>query len=247
MSVTINWKGKIGYGDIVSPICYAHNEAERRGEEVTLNFYFEHAPGTKFKEEDSETINDRIDYIVKNTPGSAIVNQFYNHKLGYDHTNYDDSNRSYHNLRFAKETWTGEDGHIAIVPSYGNKKQFDEYAPGKRWKDPLSGQWEEYINDLGNRHRVSVIDYATPVSQAADIIKKSKIVIGYHGSLMWLARWLQAPMIVISDKKSFTEKGFPWSVHSYSSVHYVINNLQEYSLYRLNEVKRTLDEYLHRV
>ena len=36
----IDWKGKIGYGDIVSPICYAINQSIIRNEVVTLNFYW---------------------------------------------------------------------------------------------------------------------------------------------------------------------------------------------------------------
>ena len=76
------WKGKIGYGDIISPICYAHNQAEINKQNVELNFYFEHEEGTKFKEDDSETINDRIDFITENMlvehDFKVTVNQTYN-------------------------------------------------------------------------------------------------------------------------------------------------------------------------
>ena len=39
LKVEIDWKGKIGYGDIVSPICYAHNVAQKNTCDVDLNFY----------------------------------------------------------------------------------------------------------------------------------------------------------------------------------------------------------------
>jgi carbamoyltransferase len=38
----IEWKGKIGYGDIVSPLCYAHNQSEIIGKLVNLQFYWPH-------------------------------------------------------------------------------------------------------------------------------------------------------------------------------------------------------------
>ena len=41
LKVEIDWKGKIGYGDIVSPICYAHNVAQKNTCDVDLNFYFD--------------------------------------------------------------------------------------------------------------------------------------------------------------------------------------------------------------
>lgn len=247
MSVTVNWKGKIGYGDIISPICYAHNEAEKRKESVNLDFYFEHEPGTKFKDEDPETINDRVNYIVSNTEGNATVNQHYNTKLDYNHTNYDDSNLSLHNMRFAKETWTGEQDYIAVITSNTNKKQFSEYAPGKEWKDPLSGNWDKYLDKLSKHHNVVTIGYTTPIKNAASVIKTAKLVIGYHGSLMWLARWLAAPMVIISDNQSFSQKVFPWCIHSFNELYFDVSAIQYLSLKKLEETKRELNEYLHRV
>ena len=51
--ITINWKGKIGYGDIISPLCYAHNIAQKNCDDVTLHMHWMHKRGEKFKPEDA--------------------------------------------------------------------------------------------------------------------------------------------------------------------------------------------------
>ena len=247
MSVIVNWQGKIGYGDIISPICYVHNEADRQGQDVQLNFYFGHTLGTKFKVDDAETINDRVDYIVENTTGLATVHQYYNQTLGYMHSNYNSNNLSLHNLRFANQSWTGNNNHIAVVSSITNKKQFTEYAPGKAWKDPLSNSWQQYVRKLQEHNTVVLIDYTTPIEEAVNIINTSKLVVGYHGSLMWLARWLSAPMLIISSKPEFSQKSFPWCIHSKRELYFDPDELQDLSLRKLYKVNDRLNEYLHRV
>lgn len=245
MSVTVNWRGKIGYGDIISPICYAHNQAERLKERVALNFHFEHEKGTKFKSSDSETINQRVDYIAEHTGGSHYrvdVKQFYNSKIDYNHTNYTDSPLSYHNLRFSRNTWHGNSKHIAIVSTINNKKQFSQYATGKQWKDPLSDKWNNHIQELSKQYTVELIHYETPIQEACDIINSSRLVIGYHGSAMWLARWLAAPMVIYS-KRDITKKVFPWCIHNPINIE-VEKNLYE-SIKRLDFHKEELKEYLN--
>ena len=56
--LVIDWKGKIGYGDVISPICYAMNMAEKNQVDVVLNFHWKEKKPTKYKPEDKETIQD---------------------------------------------------------------------------------------------------------------------------------------------------------------------------------------------
>lgn len=250
MTRVIDWKGKIGYGDIISPICYAHNQAKILEEDVVLNFFFEHSRGTKFKKSDVETINERVDYIHRNTYSSnynITVNQIYDTKIDYNHSNYSDKPLSYHNLNFSNNTWTGGGDHIAIVSSINNKKQFSQYAKGKMWKDPFAEKWKSFIEELSKKHNIELVHYETPVDRANDIISTAKIVIGYHGSAMWLARWLAAPMIIYSDK-DITKQVFPWCIHNPSSID--LKKHQDMSLYLLDFHKRELKNYvknLHRL
>ena len=43
----IEWKGRIGYGDIISPICYAHVMAQKNHCDVELLFHWSEKKGQK--------------------------------------------------------------------------------------------------------------------------------------------------------------------------------------------------------
>jgi hypothetical protein len=58
--ITIEWKGKIGYGDIISPLCYAHNVARKNCDDVTLHMHWKHKRGEKYKPEDLDTLDSRM-------------------------------------------------------------------------------------------------------------------------------------------------------------------------------------------
>lgn len=254
--LTIDWKGKIGYGDIVSPICYAHNMAEKNSIDVDLNFYFEHTPGTKFKPQDAETINDRVDYISKTIEPArhynVRVNQYYNKRMKADHTNYDPAS-IYHNLRFSAEnSWNGSGDYIALVTTMRNKKQFKDYAPGKQWKDPLGdtpggNAWKTCVQILQKQGwPVKFVEYHHPTTRAARILQRAKFVIGYHGASTWLARFVGAPLIIFSKGK-LTRTAFPYAkVFGYWS-DMEITNLDKYvaeSLESLDYHKEQLNDYL---
>lgn len=240
--LTIQWKGKIGYGDIISPIGYAHNEAQRRQEDVTLNFYFEHSPGIKFKESDPETINDRIDFIAQHTRvdhGQKVtVNQIYNTRMKENHTNYSDQPLGLHNLTFSdKYAWNSrnlESNQTILITPESNKKQFSEYAPQKQWKD--IGGWDEIREKIENDPHVAYpidIGYHTPIEKASKALQKCRQVISYHGNAAWLARWVGAPMWVRSNKPEFSQQIFPWSDPSW-----------KYSIAKKLEVIDLREEYL---
>lgn len=245
MPLSINWKGKIGYGDIVSPICFAMNEAERLEDFVFLNFHFSHHDGTKFKERDAETINDRVDFIWEHTEKptqKVMMMQFMESRISYDHTNYNPTNETlpYHNLRFSDTyRWKGQGDHIAVIPSTRNKKQFRDYAPKKAWKDPMVDKWDEYIDNIDTK--VEQVHYETPIKEACEILSSAKLVVGYHGSAMWLARWIGAPMVVYSDR-SISQKVFPWCVHNPNQLDLPISLGK--SIDKKYEVLRNLERYL---
>ena len=70
--LVINWKGKIGYGDIISPISYAYNIAEKNSTDVILRFHWKDPEPKKFKETDTETIQQWIDITNNNTTKPAF-------------------------------------------------------------------------------------------------------------------------------------------------------------------------------
>lgn len=242
----IEWKGKIGYGDIISPICYAHNESIRRQESVNLKFYWEHSEGTKFKPQDPETINERTEFIFKHTEplDSVTLENVYNHKINYPHTNYDDSNLGLHNLRFSNTfSWNGKDNYVAIVSSLNNKKQFKDYAPHKLWKDPLAGRWSEYIENLSKDYKLEFIGYETPIREACEILQRCSLLVSYHGSLAWTGRWIGVPSIIYSTS-DLTSKCFTWSIRKDKEFYFDLEEVQTESLRRLEDTKQKLQEYL---
>ena len=103
--IVINWKGKIGYGDIISPISYAYNIAEKNSTDVILRFHWKDSEPQKYKEKDSETIQQWINITNNNTQKPAFwdvrIEHVYDSELGYNHDNYDSKDMQLHNMRFS--------------------------------------------------------------------------------------------------------------------------------------------------
>lgn len=205
----IDWKGKIGYGDIVSPICYAINQSIIRNEVVTLNFYW---PYTKQDSQyfEYESLRYRAD-VVEALAGYDHLK--VNHKFGtilpYNHTNYHikalDPNDTYHNIYFPK--FVIDPKYTVVCSPLNNKKQLKDYGPNKAWKDGLDPfQWETLIDQPDTIH----VDYRTPINELIDIMLTCRHFIGYHGSCSWVARMFGVPMTIHSHDPKFTQWAFPW-------------------------------------
>lgn len=59
--LVINWKGKIGYGDFISPVSYAFNMADCNSTDVILRFHWKQEGPSKYKENDAETYQEIIE------------------------------------------------------------------------------------------------------------------------------------------------------------------------------------------
>jgi hypothetical protein len=199
----IEWKGKIGYGDIVSPLCYAQNQSEITGKLVNLQFYWPH---------------EHLDYIAQNKATCkklvdlidlrhVVVDHIDDSYLPYNHTNYDAvpcrENDVYHNIYFPK---------IDIDPKYtvvcspiGNKQPLMDYSKGKAWKDGLG-----FLQWLELERNAIVVNYKTPFDELVDILSNCRYYIGYHGSVSWMARLFGLPMTIHSHDARFTQWAFPW-------------------------------------
>jgi hypothetical protein len=261
--LVINWKGKIGYGDIISPICYAFNCAEKNAIDVVLNFHWEDEEKTLYKPDDTEYIQDWCDFIVDNTlPVNFFdvqVNHIYGSKLPYNHDNYHDGSNKFmpiHNLRparfgFANRPSTekaGRNNRLAMVTSMGHKQPLHEYATHKGWKDPLgrtpSGNaWPEACDAFNRRgFDTTHLHYSTPIQKAVKIMQRSIGVVGYHGAHLWLAKWMGMPMIIFSKGGKLhghiTKMAFPWAV----IYEYWTDYSPEHTLELLEESKRLRDK-----
>lgn len=215
--VQIKYRREPGYGDIVSPICYAHNLTAYLNVPGQMNFFY-HEDRAWYEHTECESASKRIEYIFNHTSKSLLDTDLTlaqiksEEALPIKHNMIE--GMKYHNWRVSDNTvgWVGDQDHVVFVNAKNNSVQFDEYPNPKRkaWKNPLSNeQWDEFESNFPNREYV---DYLTPIEEAVEKLRSAKVVFTYHGSAGWLARWLGCPMIVFSDKHSLTKLSFPNAV-----------------------------------
>jgi len=239
--LVINWKGKIGYGDFISPISYAMNMADCNSTDVLLRFHWPQSGPSKFKETDKETYQDIIDqtYNILQKPVffDVKIEHVYDSKLSYNHDNYmmgkTDSDWFHcHNLRFTTTGLNDYDNvhenwkNITMVTSIKHEQPLHEYDKNKAWKDPLgrtpSGFAWPKVGGLIQKRGWSLkhVHYETSMQAVIKKMQGSIGVIGYHGAHMWIARMLGLPMIIFSQKE-LTEHAFPWCIrfNYYSDFH----------------------------
>ena len=256
--LVINWKGKIGYGDIISPISYAYNMAEKNSTDVILRFHWKEKEPQKYKEKDSETIQQWIEktnnIIVKPPFWDVKIEHVYDSPIGYNHDNYDATDMELHNLRFSQYGLSDYNNaystysKICFVTSIKHKQQLAEYDKGKAWKDPLaqtpSGMAWPRVADLIKKRGWDprFVHYETPMQKCIDVMLTCRCVIGYHGAHMWIARWLGMPMIIFS-KGTLTKKAFPWAMifEYWSDFHPEL--IEEYIEKSIQKREEMIDEY----
>lgn len=208
--IRVNWLGKIGYGDICSPIAYAHNLSDKTGHHVELAFHWAHPRGVKTYSDDPETLDQRADYIFGLMRSANVtLNHVYESDYPFDsewpHTNYkflfDVHNHWWPTIRHKQIS-----DSIVISPPTENKSPF---AENKWWKDPLGPKWNTIIDQLD----AEIVSYRTPIAELIDKLIGCRLFIGYHGSCAWVARHLRVPMVLFSENPKITSKMFPALVY----------------------------------
>lgn len=254
--IHFDWKGKIGYGDIISPICYAHALAQRNCEDVHFTMHWMHKRGERFKPDDAETLDARMKVLFRNVQPidyhRVTYTQHFATNMDYNHSNYDDF-EDMHNLWWSKVK-NVDNGRKSIVlnTTATHREQFEDYAPEKNWKDPVGVEgWrtvESIIKDEWG-FGVEFVDYTTPIDDAIDIYKKAFLAVGYHGSAMWIARYLGCPMLIYSTK-SITKRAFPWAQvrNKFDREQFISTDpykIRRQSKDRLTEVKKQYELFLN--
>jgi hypothetical protein len=211
--IDIQWKGKIGYGDIISPICYAHNVSFKLETPVRLTFRWSHGPVHKIHPSDPEALWQRASFFdmlcEKQGTDVTLIHKF-DHPLDINHTNYDWNilrNDQYHNHWFPKQPHIGGTNLIVVNSTQGNTKSLKEY--GKAWKDPVAEYWPDVIQQLTKKYEVVVVDYRTPVDQLVDLLRKARGFVGYHGTAAWPAKFMKVPSVLFTDGAKLSRNAFP--------------------------------------
>ena len=254
--ITIEWKGKIGYGDIISPLCYAHNVAQKNCDDVTLHVHWTHKRGEKYKPEDKDTLDSRLKYlwsICQPIPYHKVhLKQSFGTDITWNHTNYDDESE-FHNLWWSRiKNLDVAKPYVVMNTTQGHKEQFEEYDPGKQWKDPVGvDKWQQVESHIKTVWGFDVLhcDYTDSVTEAVDKYKKAFLAVGYHGSTAWVARYLRVPMLIYSTKK-ITKSAFPWALvkNKYEEGDFTKINpheLRRKGIERIRELEKQIDIYLN--
>lgn len=248
-NIDIQWKGKIGYGDIVSPICYAHNVSFKLQTSVNLTFRWAQGPQQKIEMSDSEPLWVRADYInlICKKQGTQVnVTHSFNHPLNINHTNYDwdvVGRDVYHNYWMADKTHETEHNTIIVNSTLRNAMTLKQH--GKGWKDPLEGSWNEVIDQLSKTYVVRVVDYRTPIQKLIKLLQTSRGFIGYHGTAAWPAKFMHTPSILFADGGKLTQNGFPYAhiEKTKDALNSVLQNPEEYFARSARNIKMFTEMY----
>lgn len=206
--IRVDWLGKIGYGDICSPIAYAHNLSDKINDHVELVFHWPHSKGTKTYPNDPETIDERADFIF-GLMRSANVSLMHVYESDHvfdesdPHTNYK-FQYDPHNHWWSTKMHRQITNQIVVCPPTENTIPFSH---NKSWKDPLGSKWNLIIDQFDAK----VVSYRTPMSDLVNMLLGCRAFIGYHGSCAWVARHLRVPSILFSGN-TITNKMFPSEV-----------------------------------
>lgn len=233
--IDIQWKGKIGYGDIVSPICYAHNVSYKLRVPVHLTFRWDHGYDHKIDPSDPEPLWQRasfIDMLCEKEGTDVVVRHKFNSPLKINHSNYDWEvlrKDRLHNYWYPAPKPHDKDANLIVINStVGNKVSLQDY--GKPWKDPIADKWE-YVTDLiKQRYRVEIVDYRTPIRELVFLLKRAKGFVGYHGTAAWVAKFLHTPSVIFAEGGSLTRNAFPYAtvIRDTTSLRETIGNIEEH-------------------
>jgi len=236
--IEINWKGKIGYGDIVSPLCYSYVIAQKNNSDVTLNIYWKHKVGEYYKPEDNETLDERFRYlysIIQPIKQNVIINEYFGKFLTYNHSNYD-PDLPYHNYWYSHIKNNPTD-YVVMNTTEKNQQALIDFDKRKIWKDPIGvEEFKKLEEHISKKYKVVHVDYSTPIEDVINLYKNCYCAVGYHGSTMWLARYLKCPMIIFSNKIKLTQFSFPWAIVKNNTKNFDIDKYQNRSIKLLEDI-----------
>lgn len=213
--IEVKWSGGVGYGDIVSPLSYAHNISFYSGIPIKLIFEWKFPKEYKYNPEDKNCLWEDSDYInsIMRKEGTEVSLE---HRFSVDSnlriSNYNEDLMLHDPLH---NYWSVSNEYITHRPS-GRKKivvnttlrniePFSLYNDRKaKWKD-TQRNWSDVISWIENYtdYECVLIDYRVPVEKCIEELQDASLFIGYHGATAWLARMCKTPSIIVSIKDSY--------------------------------------------
>lgn len=243
----IDWKSPIGYGDFMNAIGYAHNARIKFDREVNINFWHTAESGVKYKEEDNETLSERIDYIntlYKDNELVPIKHIFKNEFHLHERPNYAFRFRNnlhefniLHGIGTPKEE--GENKKYAVMWTPISNKERPIFAKCTVFHPQEYDQIAKYIKSYG--YDVYEIDYITPVKEVMNLVKDCSFGVGYRGCAYQLFKLYHKPVLMFSEK--FNSITFPWDRNYDSCKDFITSDLEIEIEKSRNKMIRILEEH----
>lgn len=208
---TIVWKAGIGYGDILSPVSFAHNVSKYLGESLVLRFEWETDKDYRYDPngEIEWKTTDYLFYIAEKNGCNVNIEHRFNVNSGLRLFNYNEellTKDPLHNYWNAAPQYCNphlehnpEKLNIALNTASRNLESPQDYFNGTKQRKFPNVDWKRLHDRLVEAgHNVTLIDYRISLQESLDILKKSDLFIGYHGGLAFLARFCNTPSVIIN-------------------------------------------------
>ena len=200
--MNIEWRAKIGYGDFMSPICYANMQSFRKRKHTTLWFHYKNDKNWKVNKQTPWTVFNlaiAIDHLAIQT--SVETFHTFNDGFEVDYINFNPSHNA-HNFWLSEYHTLRERNIIIINTTLPNEIQIQDYGKEKMWKDPLNIKWPQFLKLIREKYpneTIVEVSYRDPLKRVHDLYSRCKLAIGYHGSTMHMAKFLFCPMFIFSS------------------------------------------------
>lgn len=197
MSFDIHWRAKIGYGDFITGIGYAHSSTIKYNRPVHITFHWPHGRDEKHSDLDPETMYERFNHILgymRPVEGLTISHE-WNSVPNFRFYNELEEFNPLHGLWYPKVEPIVEKGLVVHWSSRHNI-----VFPGYH-KDPIYDHWPvvvDRLTDMG--YNVKEITYRTPIVEAMDLINRCEFGIGYEGMIHQLFKFMWKPLVVASER-----------------------------------------------
>jgi len=208
--INLEWRGGIGYGDIIGPISYAHNLSYQLKERVHLNLHWKTSKDYIYSDNTPERLHEQAEFIHNMCEKSGtevsldfIFNSDYEERFNnyYLSAILDDPK---HNEWLVSERFkhTPIKNKIAINSTLENIEPLREYTEyDKEWKDAQKEDWVPLIQNLKSvGYDVVEVGYRTPINECVEHIRTAEVFLGYHGSTLWLAKLIGIPCLAAAEK-----------------------------------------------
>ena len=195
--INLEWQGGQGYGDVLGPICYAHNISYHLNQTVNLTLHWKTPKDYLYSADTPEPLYAQAEIInsmceksgtdvnLRFEFDSSYEKRFSNY---YEEAVYDDPKHNEWKVS-SEYKHSPISGKIVINSILQNIEPLDTYSNGRKvWKDIQGKDWSPLISKLKELgYDVVEVGYRTPIKECIEEIRTCELFIGYHGATLWFS------------------------------------------------------------